>query len=222
MQSVILIGNSITAEVLYHLINEDNRYRIEGFAVDKEYIKEHKFLGCDVIEINDIPKMFDKSVVKVILAIGYKNLNQNRENIYNRIAEIGFDIETYIHQKAMVYTKDIGKGSIILPGSILDPCSKIGRNTVIWSNVVCAHHSVVGDNCWIASGSVVSGEAEVKNNSFIGVGAIIVNKVVIAEYNIIGARAFMTKSTSAEEVFLTKSAEKIPFKSKEYANVYGY
>ena len=222
MQSVIIIGNSIMAEVLYSLIKDDDRYKVECFAVDREFISEDKFQGLKVVDIEVIPSLFDKSKVSVILAVGYQNLNQNRETIYSRIIDLGFEIETYIHQDAMVHSKDIGNGCIFLPGAIVDPCCKIGKNTVIWSNVICAHHSIVGDNCWIASGSVLSAEVKVGNNTFIGVGAVIVNKVVVGEYNIIGAGALITQSTNAEEVYLTKAGEKIPFNSKEYAKVYGY
>ena len=222
MQSVIIIGNSITAEVLHSLIREDERYKVECFAVDKEFISEDKFQGLKVVDIEDIPSLFDKSKIKIILAVGYKNINQNRETIYNKVIDSGFAIETYIHQDAMVHSKNIGNGCIFLPGASVDPCCTIGNNTVIWSNVVCAHHAVIDDNCWIASGSILSGEVKVGNNTFIGVGAIIVNKVIIGEYNIIGAGALITKNTNANEVYLTKSGEKIPFNSKDYAKVYGF
>jgi len=222
MESVIIIGNSITAEVLYSLIRSDERYNVECFAVDNEFITEDKFQGLRVVDIEDIPNLFDKSKIKIILAVGYSNINQNREAIYKKIIDLDFEIETYIHHDAKVHSKDIGRGCVFLPGAIVDPCCTIGENTVIWSNVICAHHSIIGDNCWIASGSILSGEVKVGNNTFIGVGAVIVNKVVLGAYNIIGAGALITKNTNENEVYLTKAGEKIPFNSNEYAKVYGF
>jgi len=222
MQSVIVIGNSLTAEVLYSLLREDERYNVECFAVDRQFITENKFQGLGVVDIEDIPSLFDKSKIKIVMAVGYKNLNQNREVIYNRVIDLGFQIETYIHPDAIVHSKDIGNGCIILPGAVVDPCCTIGNNTVIWSNVICAHHSVIGDNCWVASGSILSGEVKLGNNTFLGVSAVIVNKVIVGDYNIIGAGAMITKCTNANEVYLTKAGEKIPFNSKEYAKVYGF
>jgi sugar O-acyltransferase (sialic acid O-acetyltransferase NeuD family) len=222
MQSVIIIGNSITAEVLHSLMSKDERYKVEGFAVDKEFISEDKFQGLGVVDIKDIPNLFDKSEIKIVLAVGYKNQNKNREKIYNRILDSGYEIISYIHKDAIVHTEDIGNGCVLMPGAVVDPCCKIGNNTVIWSNAICAHHSTVGDNCWIGSGSVLSGQVKVGSNTFIGVGAIIVNEVVVGDYNIIGAGALITRCTNADEVFLTKAGEKIPFNSKEYAKTYGY
>ena len=42
VQPVVIIGNSITAEVVYDLIKKDERYKVECFAVDKQYINELK------------------------------------------------------------------------------------------------------------------------------------------------------------------------------------
>ena len=222
MKSVIIIGNSITAEVLYNLIKEDDRYKVKCFAVDREFMSGNKFQGLKVVDINDIPQLFNNTEVKIIIAVGYNNVNQDREVIYSRLRDLNFEIETYIHQDALVHTKDIGNGCIILPGSVVDPCCKIGENTVIWSNVICAHHTIIEDNCWVASGSILSGQTKIGKNTFICVGAIIVNEVNIGEYNIIGAGSLITKNTGDNEVYLTKAGERIPFDSFNYAKVYGY
>ena len=66
MKSVIIIGNSITAEVLYSLIRADERYNVECFAVDSEFITEDKCQGLSVVDIEDIPNLFDKSKIKII------------------------------------------------------------------------------------------------------------------------------------------------------------
>jgi sugar O-acyltransferase (sialic acid O-acetyltransferase NeuD family) len=222
MKPVIIVGNSITAQVLYSLIKEDDRYKVECFAADEKFISSNKFLNLKIIDINEISKLYDMSEVKIILAVGYNNINQDREALFKRLLGLGFSIETYIHKNASVHADRIGAGCIILPGAVVDPCCKIGSNSVIWSNVVCAHHSDVGNNCWLATGAILSGESTIKKNTFLGVSSIILNKVIVAEYNIIGAGAMIMKNTKPNEVYLSKAGEKIPFNSKEYAKVYGY
>lgn len=222
MQSVVIVGNSITAEVVYDLIKKDKRYKVECFAADKQFINERRFYNLDIVEIDQLIGLFDISKIKIIMAIGYNNLNQDRELIYKRITKYGFQFETYIHHDAKVYSKNIGDGCLILPGAIVDPFCKIGNNVVIWSNAICAHHSKVRNNCWIASGSILSGEVKIGLNTFLGVGCTIVNRVEVGNYNIIGAGATISKCTKPHEVYLTKSGEKIPFNSKEYSKAYGY
>ncbi len=222
MQSVIIIGNSSMSEVLYTLIKNDKRYKVECFAVDSKFITANTFLGLRVIDISEISKKYVKSKVKLLIGIGYKNINRNREDVFNRLLSLGFNIETYIHKDASVHTDKIGVGSIILPGAVIDPGCEIGSNTIIWSNVICAHHSIIGNNCWVAAGTILSGESTIRKNTFLGVGSIILNKVIVAEYNIIGAGAVIMRNTKDEEVYLTKGGQKIPFNSMEYSRAYGY
>ena len=222
MQSVIIVGNSLMSEVLHTLIKNDKRYKVECFAVDSRFITVNTFLGLKVIDVSEISKKYDKSKVKLLIAMGYKNMNRNREEVFKRLLALGFDIETYIHKDASVHTDKIGVGSIILPGAVIDPGCEIGRNTIIWSNVTCSHHSIIGNNCWASAGTILSGESTIRKNTFLGVGSIILNKVIVAEYNIIGAGAVIMKNTKDEEVYLAKGGQKIPFNSMEYSREYGY
>ena len=84
MQSVVIIGNSITTEVVYDLIKKDKRYKVECFAVDKKYINEKRFYDLDIIEIDRLTSVFDKTKIKVLVATGYNNLNKDRELIFKR------------------------------------------------------------------------------------------------------------------------------------------
>jgi sugar O-acyltransferase (sialic acid O-acetyltransferase NeuD family) len=221
MQPTIIVGNSITAEILYDLIKDDNRYQIEAFSVDEEFITEKKFLGLDVIPLEKLAFLYNTSTFKIIVAVGYGNINKNREMLFHRVSNFGFEPITYVHNDAKVFSKEIGKGSIIMPGAVIEPYTKIGANAVIWSNCTIAHHAVIEENCWIASGTVVSGEAKIGRNTFIGVNSTIVNKVIVSEYNIIGANTLISKNTKPNEVYLARSGEKLRLNSQEYTKFYG-
>jgi len=221
MQPIIIFGNSVVAEIMYQFLKDDSRYHVVAFAADKEYIKEEKLFNLNVYDINTFKNKFDIEQYKVILAIGYGELNCIRERIFNRVKKIGFEIETYIHKDAKVYTSNkIGEGSIIMPNTIIEPFVEIGRNTVIWSNCSVAHHSKVQDNCWIATGTVLAGKVVVKNNCFIGVGVTIAYDVTIENSNVLGAGTMISKNTKQDEVYLCRNGEKHRFDSKNYANYF--
>ena len=218
MQRIIIIGNSLSAEVLYGYIKDDKRYSIEAFSVDKDYIKEKKFCNIDLVDLSDLNKRYSPKDFNVIIGMGYKNLNRNRERVFKRIKELGFKIETYINPNASIHNdRAIGEGSIIFSNSVIEPYSMIGQNTVVWANCTIAHHSKIGDNCWVASGAVVSGEAIVKNNCFLGVNVTVSNKVIIEPFNIIGANTCIQKCTKENEVYLSRNGEKHRFTASEYA-----
>ena len=222
MQKVIIAGNGITAEIIYDYIKNDNRYEVSAFCADKEYINKNKLLNLDVIDIETIKDNYSINDYKVIIALGYNNTNQDRMNVFNRIMDFGYSVETYIHPDAKIYTdKKIGTGSIILPGAVVEPFACIGSNTVVWANALVAHHAVINDHCWIASGTVIAGQAEVKSNCFLGVNSTIVNKVVLEEYNIVGANTMILKNTKPKEVYLSRGGEKHRFNSDDYSKYFG-
>ena len=40
----------------------------------------NKFQGLKVVDINDIPQLFNNTEVKIIIAVGYNNVNQDNDN----------------------------------------------------------------------------------------------------------------------------------------------
>lgn len=222
MQKIILIGNSIAAEILFAYLELDNRYEVTSFCVDKEYIDKTKLFDIDVIDFQDLEKNCTPENYKVMLAMGYNNVNQDRAKMFDRIKKLGYEIETYIHPNAIIFNKNnIGEGSVILANTVIEPYTVIGKNSYIWTNCTIAHHSVIEDHCWIASSSVISGEAHVKSYCFLGVSSTIVNKVIVEELNIIGAGAMISKNTKRDEVYLSGSGQKHRFNSCDYAQYIG-
>lgn len=220
-QDIIIIGNSIAADIMYGYLLEDKRYNIVGFAVDKEYLTEETKFGLPVVSLEKVPTIWSADSHKVVLGIGYKDINQIREAFFYRMKQLGYAIETYIHPSAVVNeTAKIGEGVVILSNSVLEPFVVVGDNTMIWSNCTLAHHSSVEEHAWIASNTILSGSCKVKKYTFVGVGVVISNEVEIGERNIIGAGCLLTKNTKNEEVFLERNAEKHRFDAVNYAKYF--
>ena len=221
MTNIIIIGNYIAAEIMYGYFQADERYKVVCFSVDEEYITEEEKFGLKIINLKKLKENYNPKDYKIIIGVGYNNINQNRENIFNRVKEMGYEIETYIHPSAVVNeTASIGEGSMILSNSVVEPFVKVGENSIIWSNCTLAHHSEVESHCWIASNSILSGQAKIKHNTFIGVNCTIVNEVIVERMNIIGAGSLITKNTNEQEVYLSRSAEKHRFDSVNYSKYF--
>jgi sugar O-acyltransferase (sialic acid O-acetyltransferase NeuD family) len=221
MKKIIIIGNEIGAKTLYGYLNNDDRYQVVAFSVDKEYITEKQLYGLPVIPIGDLISNYSTTIFSIVLGLGYKNLNRNREQMFVKIKEMGYAIETYIHPTAVILNdNNIGEGSMIFAGSVVEPFTKIGKNTLVWANCVIAHNAEVGDNCWIASQTIISGEARVCKNVFLGINCTICNNVTIADNNIIGASTLISKCTQPNEVYLSRMGEKHRFDAENYAKFY--
>ncbi len=222
MKKIILAGNAITADILYQYISQDDRYHVTALTVDDPFLKQGKLENLASVPLSQITESHSPKHYKVIMAMGYHDINRSRESMFHRLKAAGYSIETYIHPDAKIHTQfPLGEGCVILPSAVIEPHVRIGANTMIWANVTVAHHASIADHCWIASGAVLSGQVKVERNCFIGVNATIVNEVHVHEYGIIGAGALITKSTKPSTVHLARSGEEFRYSADDYVKFFG-
>ena len=217
MQKIIIVGNSISADIMYAYLKQDDRYHIVAFSADQKYINTLEKFNLPTVALEYLFNTFSPKNYKIILAIGYKKINQVRASLFDRVKKMGYTLETYIHPDASVFNHDkIGEGSIIMAGSVIEPYVKIGKDTVIWGNCLIGHHTTVGDNCWIASGTVLAGQTNIGNNCFLGVGVSVSNQVNVGAFSIIGGNTAIHKDTKENEVYLSHQGEKHRFSAEDY------
>ena len=216
MRKTVIIGNAISAELLYEYLRHDGRYQIEAFSVDAQYIKEGSLFERPVVDLANLAEQYPPGDYGVLMGIGYGDLNRTRERIFTRLKAMGYAIETYIHPDAKVYSPFIGEGSILMPNTFVDVHAQIGANTVVWGNCSVAHHAKVGPNCWLASGCVLSAGVEIGANGFIGVSATVVNNVRVGSHNIIGACSLVVKNTGDFKVYISRQTEEFRLGSEDY------
>lgn len=222
MTRLVLAGNAVTAEILLSYLKDDSRYEVAGLVVDDEYVARATVTSLPTTPLSQAKDRFPPENCRILMAVGYDDLNRVRESLYRRLKEMGYRMETYVHPHALVHTAvPLGEGSIVLPGAVVEPQAAIGANTMVWCNVTVAHHSKVGDNCWVAAGTVIAGQASVGRNSFVGVNATIVNKVSVGDHNIIGAGALVSRDTKPSTVHLARSAEPFRYSAEDYVKHFG-
>jgi sugar O-acyltransferase (sialic acid O-acetyltransferase NeuD family) len=222
MKKIMVAGNAITAEILCAYLSLDARYEVAGLTVDDEFVVGGGIGGYQTVGLSDVAKIFAPDTHRVIMAMGYNDLNRTREVMFNRLKDMGYSVETYIHPDARVYTdQPVGEGSVVLPGAVVEPHVRVGANTMVWCNVTVAHHSSVGDHCWLGAGTVLAGQAKVLRNTFLGVNCTVVNNVTVGEFNIIGAGAMISRDTKPHSVHLARSAEPFRYSSEDYVKHFG-
>ena len=86
MQKIIIVGNSIAADIVYGFLEQDRRYEVVCFAVDKEYITEERKFGLKVENLGYISEKYLTDNHRIMLGVGYDNvdldkLNKSKQNI---------------------------------------------------------------------------------------------------------------------------------------------
>ena len=222
-QKIILAGNAITAQILHAYLVSDQRYRMVGVTVDDAFVSKGGVGELPAVPISAVSSAVPAGECRVLMAVGYSDLNRSRESLFTRLKAMGFAIETYVHPEARVHSQvPLGEGSVVLPGAVIEPWVTVGANVAVWANVTLAHHCSVAEHCWIASGTVVSGQAKIGRNTFVGVNATIVNGVTVGEYGIVGAAALVSRDARPHSVHLARSAEPLRYSSDEYAKHVGF
>lgn len=222
MKKLLLAGNSMTADILAAYLRSDTRYEVLACVVDDDFVNAAGVEGLPTLGLSQLVGSYYPEEVSFLMAMGYNDLNRGRERMFNRLKDMGYTIETWVHPDARVYTgHPLGEGALIFPGAMVEPHARVGANTLIWGGVVVAHHASVADHCWVAANSVISGQAVVERNTFVGVSATLVNRVVVGEFNIIGAAALITKDTKPGAVHLARSAEQLRYSSEDYVKYFG-
>ena len=194
---VIIFGTGQISSVAYTYIKQNKNVEICGFTVEKKFYKANKFMDLPVVEFENITAIYPQEKYKLFAPINYKNLNSNRERIFNLGRQLGYDFFSYIHPNCINNSSKIGKNCFILENNVIQPYVVIEDNCILWSGNHIGHHSKIKSNTFISSHCVVSGSVEIGNNCFLGVYCTIIDNIQIGNQSIIGAGCLVTKNTKS-------------------------
>lgn len=196
-----IFGNGDLAEIAEYYFSKFSNYKIKGFIVDKQFLKETKFCSHDIYSSDDFLK-FKTNNIKIFIALGYSNLNKIREDKYNYFKSLGYSFANYISEKATILNDYMfGENNFVLENNVIQPFVKIGNNVTIWSGNHIGHHSIIEDNVFISSHVVISGRVIVKKNTFIGVNSTLRDNIIIGNHSIIGAGSLILKNADSFSIY---------------------
>lgn len=194
MERVLIFGDTMfSKEMMNYILGHKGDYEIVGFTLDKNYIKQKKFCGFNVYPFEELNDYFDMSDVGIILAIGYHEMNDHREKVFNECKKRNYRIASYIDKSVINYAKEIGEGNIILDFVQLRHDCVIGNGNIIKGTSDIAHDAIVGDFNYFAGLCHIGGAVKIGNKNFLGISCIIKNEVEVGYKNVIGAAVYLPK-----------------------------
>ena len=118
-----------------------------------------------------------------VIAIGN---NQIRKNIVDQSSPINW--KSLIHPSSYVSSNiEIGEGTVIMAGAIVQPGAKIGRHCIINTGACVDHDCIIEDFVHIGPNSALAGGVTVGEGTFVGIGSSLVPYVTIGKWSTIGA-----------------------------------
>jgi UDP-perosamine 4-acetyltransferase len=190
---IVLIGGGGHARVVADIIELIGVYSIIGFTeLRQESLLAGRglpYLGNDEV----LSELIEKGITNA--AIGVAGFNNNlRRNLYSRCLNLGFDLPTLCHPRAIVARgASIGAGTVIMAGSIINPGVTVNENVIINTGAIVEHDCMIGHTAQIGPGAILCGNVTVGEEAFIGAGACIIQGVNVGAGAFIGAGAVVTK-----------------------------
>ncbi len=201
MENIVIIGASGHGSMILDCIERQGRYNVVGF-VDSFKEKGTEQNGYEILGRElDLPGLMVKyDLHGAILAIGN---NWTRKSVADRIGDIapGLDFVTAVHPSALI-GKDvkIGKGSVIMPGAIVNANSRIADFCILNTNSSLGHDGSMEKFSSIASGVCTGGNLILGSFSAISLGANTIESITVGEHSIIGAGSLVVKDVESYSV----------------------
>lgn len=194
MKKIVLIGAGGHCKVIIDIIKGIKEYEIIGIT-DKGGITD-TVLDVPVIGTDDIlPKLFKDGVEYAFICVGALSNLKHRENIYDKLKEIGFKIPMLVHKSAIVSDyAQVSEGTCVMAGAIINPGAFIGKNCIINTGAIIEHDCVVSDSSHISPGVALAGGVKVGTATHIGIGSSVIQNVEIGNNVTIGAGAVVINS----------------------------
>lgn len=213
MENIVIYGETEFAERIFSYIKFENVAKVLAFTNAKDFKEKDCIQGIPLIAFEDLNKEFAGIEFKILIAIGYAQMNNIRKKIYTECKESGYGIATYISKTAILYSQNIEEGCIIMPNVYVGPNSIIGKCNIIASSCCLSHDNKLGAFNFVSSSVVFGGYSKVKSNCFIGLNSTIRDGITIEEYSLIGSASNLLKSTEKYGVYVGNPARKIENKN---------
>ena len=200
MQKIVVLGAGGHAKSVIDTIEAQGKYEIAGI-VDKSNqqvcYKKYKVIGSD----SDLQDIYLSGVQRAFIAVGFLGKSNLREQLYDRLKNIGFGIPIIIDDTATVARNvTIGEGTYIGKGSVINTDAYIGKMCIVNTGVIIEHESRINDYTHVAVGAVLCGGVQVGRMSLIGANATVIQNLKIGNRCIVGAGTVITKNMGDNEM----------------------
>ena len=219
---IVIYGNGAMARVLYSYAR--HCMDVAGFTVDRSCISDDTGTFCDLplVPFDRVREMFDPDVWKMIVAVGYIEMNELRERKCAEARRKGYSFASFVHESMFIHDGVVIEDNcIILDHVTIHPGCSVGRGTFISSHVSIGHDCDIGSSNWINSGVSIAGGCRIGSGCFWGVNASAGHGVRVGTRNFIAANTLVNKNTKDNEVYLSEAGQRFRLNSKSFLKFSG-
>ena len=203
----LIVGNGDYARMMARYLNASKDTDILCFTVNESLISSRLIDGIPVLSAQEIHEIYKPCDYRLIMGIGYRNMNQIKAREFRRYKDMGYTFENYIHPTAIIGNDVIlGEGNNIFEGVIVQQGVKIGDANLIYGGSIISHESEIGNFNSFSVKTCVAGCTKIGNNCFIGANSTIRDHIAISDYTLVGAAAYVSEGTNPYDVIVPEKS----------------
>lgn len=146
--------------------------------------------------VEEIARNFPAAEVKLVLAVADR---ERKRALARELAEQGYRFLSIVHPSVqLAYGVEIGEGSIVNAGVVIESDSRIGRHVIVHAGCILEHDNVVADFANLGPGVKTAGRVKIGEGAIVYTGAALIPDVEIGENAIVGAGAVVIESVPAD------------------------
>lgn len=209
MSNIIIFGIQDFSELAHYYFENDTHHEVTAFCVHRDYLPDNPvFKNLPIVAFEDVCEVYPPEHYDFFVPMSPKNMNRDREKIYNLVKDMGYNCVSYISSKATIFDNEIGENCFILEDNTIQPFTKIGNNVVLWSGNHIGHHGVIRDHVTFTSHVVMSGHCDIGEYSFFGVNSTLRDGLKIAEGTFVAMASAIFQDTESWGVYTGNPATK--------------
>lgn len=179
---IIIIGAGGGAKMCIDTLSTSSEFKVIGLLDDNVNLGKI-VLGVPVVgNIQCVNKLLAINILNFVIAFGVIEKRNVRFELYNSLKKMGCKFPNIIHSKSIVEkSAEFGEGNVILAGSNIGSCVKMGNLNYINNNTLISHDCVLKDNIHVAPGAVLASSIKIESHVLIGMNTTIYYGLKIGE-----------------------------------------
>lgn len=203
-KKLLIIGASGHGKVVADIAMKMDKWEKIAFLDDNNNIGNT--MGIKIIGNTDLAF---KYLHECDIFVGIGN-NDIRQMFQEKLEAAGASIPVLIHPKAIIGENvQIGKGSVIMAGVVINCCTRIGKGCIINTGSTIDHDNFIDDFVHISPGVHLAGTVKVGKKSWIGIGSSVINNIFITDECLIGAGAVVVNNLMNSGTYIGIPAKEI-------------
>ena len=188
---VIGLGAGGHAKVVIDILQTAGDCELVGLLDATSLLQGKTIMGVPILGGDDmLPELRGQGVTHAFIGVGSIGDTRQREQLYKRLRQYGFEIVNAIHPQAVISPSvKMRQGVTIMAGCIINAYVRLGANVVVNSGSIVEHDSVVGDHAFIGPGARLGGTVDIGTGAHIGIGATLLQNIRVGKNAVVGAGA---------------------------------